>query len=61
MNLRLQKLDTKTISDADLEAYTRLVNKLRAEILPDDPPLTPAYHRRTFEGLAEFTDFKQHY
>ena len=61
MNLRLQKLDTKTISDADLKAYTNLVNLLRAEMLPDDPPLTPAYHRRTFEGLAEFTDFKQHY
>ena len=47
MNLRLQKLDTKTISDADLEAYTRLVNLRRAEMLPDDPPLTAAYHRRT--------------
>ena len=60
MNLRLQKLDTKTISDADLEAYTNLVDQLRAEMLPDDPPLTPAYHRRAFEGLSEFTDFTQH-
>ena len=61
MNFRLQKLDTKTISDADLEAYTRLVNLRRAEMLPDDPPLSAAYHRRTFEGLNEFTNFKQHY
>lgn len=56
MTNEIQKLDLKSLTDADFVAINALNNTMRAERLPDDPPVPLAETRARLAHIPDFVD-----
>jgi mycothiol synthase len=56
MNHTLRKLDLKSITDAEFGAIADFSNTMRAERLPDDPPVPPEEIRARMSHIPDFVD-----
>ena len=54
MKNAIRKMDLKTLTDAEFEAITAFSNTLRAERLPDDPPVPLEEIRARMTHIPEF-------
>ncbi len=56
VNQAIQSIEIRSASDTELAALSRFSNKIRAERLPDDPPIALQDHLKRFRSIPPFVD-----
>ena len=54
MSIEIKEFDVKNVTDLEYEAFTKCRNLIRAERLPDDPPIPL---EESIQGLKNIPDF----
>lgn len=58
MNFEIKSFPVKTASDAEYRALAAFMNRMRAEQLPDDPPLSLEEWLGDFQNIPDFIDVR---